>query len=125
MDGDEAPAPVWMDRGSESIRVWLRLPEGYKFLPDGTHQVTVSSSDDGVVHVPPFALPDLTFDYRVPVEVRDEGKATIRVQAMVFFCPVADESICLFDACDVEQPVVVLEGQEGYVEIVHDIEPMG
>ena len=125
MVGEESPAPVWMDMASESIRVWLRLPEGYKFLPDGAHQVTVSSSDDRVVRVPPFALPDLSFDYRVPVEVVDEGKASIRVQAMVFFCPVSDESICMFNACDVEQPVVVLEGQEGDVEIIHDIEPMG
>ena len=56
MVGDEAPAPVWMDMASETIRVWLRLPEGYKFLPDGAHQVTVSSSDERVVRVPPFAL---------------------------------------------------------------------
>jgi hypothetical protein len=114
-----------IDLNAESIRVCLRLPEGYKFLPDGTHSVNITSSDERIVAVPTFELPDLSFDYRVPVKAIGQGEATLRIQAMVFFCPVSDESICMFNACDVEQPVeVVKEGGDG-VEIFYDIEPMG
>jgi hypothetical protein len=117
------PEPVEMDAAIEAVRVWLRLPEGYRFLPDGAHTLVLTSSDEAVVSVPPFELRDLSFDHMVPVEVRGEGETTLTVQAMVFFCPLSDESICMFNACDVEQPVVVREGSGGRVEIVHDIEP--
>lgn len=119
------PHKVLMDSNRDTVRVWLRLPEGYKYLPDGQHTVLLASSDESVLFVPPFDIPDTSFDFRVPVEVRGEGETTLHLQAMVFFCPTSDESICMFNACDVEQPVVVLGGTGADVEIVFDIEPMG
>ena len=123
---DEELTPVQkMALGAKSIRVNLRLPEGYKFLPDGAHSINVTSSDERIVAVPHFEPPDLSFDYQVPVDAVGMGEATLRIQAMVFFCPTSDESICLFNACDVEQPIEVERGAEGGVEIFYDIEPMG
>ena len=122
MTGEHALTPQRLDRTSDAIRLHLRLAEGYKYLPDGHHTVSITSSDESVVSVPPFQLPDISFDWRVPVVVHGEGEAVLRVEATVFFCPVADESICLFNSCDIEQPVVVGEG--GQVDIVHDIEPL-
>ena len=119
------PHKVLMDSSRDTVRVWLRLPEGYKYLSDGQHTVLLTSSDESVLFVPPFDIPDISFDFRVPVEVRGEGETNLHLQAMVFFCPTSDESICMFNACDVEQPVVVLGGADADVEIVHDIEVMG
>jgi hypothetical protein len=119
----EGPRPVQrIDPRSDGVRLRIRLAEGYKVLPDGHHSVSVTSSDEAVVAVPPFEPPDLSFDWRVPVEVRGRGEALLRVQATVFFCPVSDESICLFSMAGVDQPVVVADG--GQVEIVVDVEPM-
>lgn len=110
---------------ADTIRVCLRLPEGYKFLPDGQHQVSIESSDESVVRVPEFAIPDLGFDWRVPVEVKHEGEAKLSLSGMVFFCPVSDESICMFAAPSADLIVRVVEGDaSGDCEMVHDIEIM-
>ncbi len=122
--GEGRPEKRLMDSDRDSIRLALRLPEGYKFLPDGQHTVTLTSSDEAVLVVPPFGIPDLTFDWQVPVEVGGDGETTLHLLAMVFFCPVSDESICMFNACDVEVPVVVLGGAGTDLEILHDIELM-
>lgn len=123
--GEGRPDKRLMDSDRDSIRLALRLPEGYKFLPDGQHTVTLTSSDESVLTVPEFGIPDLTFDWQLPVEVKEDGETTLHLQAMVFFCPVSDESICMFNACDVEVPVVVLGGAGTDLEIVQDIELMG
>jgi hypothetical protein len=122
--GEGKPHKVLMDSNRDSVRLWLRLAEGYKYLTDGQHTVLLASSDESVLVVPPFEIPDLSFDWQVPVEVKGEGETTLHLQAMVFFCPVSDESICLFNACDVEQPVVVLGTTDADVEIIVDVEPM-
>jgi hypothetical protein len=110
---------------ADDIRVCLRLPEGYKFLPDGQHQVTIESSDESVLDVPEFSIPDLGFDWRVPVEVKQAGEAKLSLSGMVFFCPVSDESICMFAAPSADLIVRVVEGGTGGdCEIVHDIEIM-
>jgi hypothetical protein len=110
---------------ADTIRVCLRLPEGYKFLPDGQHQVSIESSDEAVVKVPEFSIPDLGFDWRVPVEVKGEGEAKLSLSGMVFFCPVSDESICMFAAPSADLVVRVVEGDAGGdCELVHDIEIM-
>ncbi len=110
---------------ADTIRVCLRLPEGYKFLPDGHHQVSIESSDESVVRVPEFSIPDLGFDWRVPVEVKQSGEARLSLSGMVFFCPVSDESICMFAAPSADLIVRVVEGDAGDdCEIVHDIEIM-
>lgn len=110
---------------ADTIRVCLRLPEGYKFLPDGQHQVTIESSDESVVRVPEFSIPDVGFDWRVPVEVKRTGEAKLSLSGMVFFCPVSDESICMFAAPSADLIVRVVEGSDdGDCEIVHDIEIM-
>lgn len=108
---------------AKSIRLRFTLPEGYKFLLDAPHTVSVTSTDDGVIHVPPFTMPDTSFDYTVPIEVTGEGSTTIKVFGTLFFCPESDESICMFDGCDLEVPVVVSEEGDGTLEIVHKIEP--
>ena len=124
MTTEEEQLPVQeLDTDRETVRVRLRLPQGYKLIPDGAHTVVLTSADDEVLLVPPFDLPDLGLDYQVPVVVKGEGETVLHLQAMVFFCPESDESICLFNACDVEQPVVVRAGSDGDVEIVHDIVP--
>jgi hypothetical protein len=110
---------------ADTIRVCLRLPEGYKFLPDGQHQVSIRSSDEGVVRVPEFSIPDLGFDWRIPVDVRSEGEARLTLEGMVFFCPVSDESICMFAAPSADLIVRVVEdGDSGDCEFVHDIQVM-
>jgi hypothetical protein len=110
---------------ADTIRVCLRLPEGYKFLPDGQHQVAIESSDEKVVRVPEFSIPDLGFDWRIPVDVKAEGEAKLSLSGMVFFCPISDESICMFAAPSADLVVRVVEGDgAGDCEIVHDIEIM-
>ena len=108
---------------ADTIRVCLNLPEGYKFLPDGQHKVSIESSDESVVRVPEFSIPDLGFDWRIPVEVKQEGEAKLSLNGMVFFCPISDESICMFAAPSADLIVRIVEGGDGSdCEIVHDIE---
>ncbi len=110
---------------AETMRVCLRLPEGYKFLPDGQHQVSIASSNETVLRVPEFSIPDLGFDWRIPVEVKTEGETTLTLSGMVFFCPISDESICMFAAPSADLVVRVVEGDgAGDCELVHDIEIM-
>jgi hypothetical protein len=120
---DSKRAAQTLSLDADTIRVCLRLPEGYKFLPDGQHQVRIESSDDNVVEVPSIDIPDLSFDWRVPVTVRSEGEATLHLEGMVFFCPISDESICMFAAPSADVIVRVVEGG-GECEVVHDIKVM-
>lgn len=113
-----------LDASANTIRVCLRLPEGYKFLPDGQHQVSVRSSDESVLRVPEFSIPDLGFDWRIPVEVRSPGTAELQLEGMVFFCPTSDESICMFAAPSESFKIEVVEGEDGDCELVHDIRVM-
>ncbi len=110
---------------ADTMRVCLRLPEGYKFLPDGQHEISIASSNNDVIRVPEFSIPDLGFDWRIPVEVKQEGEATLTLNGMVFFCPISDESICMFAAPSADLVVRVVEGDgAGDCELVHDIEIM-
>jgi len=110
---------------ADTMRVCLRLPEGYKFLPDGQHQVSIASSDERVLRVPEFSIPDLGFDWRIPVEVKQEGETTLTMSGTVFFCPISDESICMFAAPSADLVVRVVEGDASTdCEMVHDIEIM-
>lgn len=102
----------------------FELPEGYKWLPDGAHHMSITSSDSEVIEVPHFQLPDLSFDYKVPIEVKREGRTILSIHAMLFFCPTADESICMFGGCDLKVPVAVSDAAVGTLDIVQLIEPM-
>ena len=111
---------------ADTMRVCLRLPEGYKYLPDGQHQVSIGSSDEAVVKVPEFSIPDLGFDWRIPVEVKQEGEVTLSLSGMVFFCPVSDESICMFAAPSADLVVRVVEGDASTdceLSLIHISEP--
>jgi hypothetical protein len=113
-----------LDIRSESIRVAIRLPGDYMFLPDQHHFLNVSSSDESVISVPSFELPDLTFDWQVPVEVRGVGDTVLRLEGQVFFCHADHRTICIYATIDEEHRVRVVEGSGGMVELIHEIEVM-
>jgi hypothetical protein len=113
-----------LDIGSESIRITIRLPEDYTFLPDQHHFLNVGSSDESVISVPPFELPDMTFDWQVPVEVRGEGEAVLHLEGQVFFCHIAHRTVCIYATIDKEHRIRVVEGSVGRAELVHEIEVM-
>ena len=121
---DKDDAAMMMDSGSDVVRVAIRLPEGYMFLPDQHHFMNLGSSDESVISIPPFELPDLTFDWLVPVEVRREGEAVLRLEGQVFFCPVAERTVCIYATIAEEHRVHVVEGSGGTVELVHELEVM-
>ncbi len=123
MEGEATAHPI--SPRAKSITLRFTLPEGYKFLLDAPHTISVMSTDPDVIHVPTFIIPDASFDYTVPIEVMGEGSATINVFGTLFFCPVSDESICMFDGCDLAVPVVISEEGDGTLEIVHEIVPAG
>ncbi len=127
LDGDdvmmEGGAAVELSPSAREMRLRVRPPPGHKWIPDAAHSVEVSSTDDGVLHVPPWTRPDLSFDWRIPIEPRKEGRAGIRIQGMLFFCPVTDASVCLFDMLDVTIPVLVEEGGEPTLEVEHTATP--
>ena len=126
-DGDDV-----MMEGGEAVELspsakWMHLrihpPPGHKWIPDAAHTVEVSSTDDDVLHIPPWKRPDLSFDWRIPIEPRKEGRAGVRIHGMLFFCPVADEMVCLFDMLDVTVPVLVEEGGDYVLEVEHVASP--
>jgi hypothetical protein len=113
-----------MDARETALHLVVRLPPGFMFLPDQHHYLNVRSSDVDVVEVPPFDLPDLTFDWYVPVEVTGEGDTSLRLEGQVFFCPVHDPLVCIYATIDEEWPVRVRAGSGGTVDLVHEIEVM-
>ena len=113
-----------LDRDSDSIHVTLRLPEGYIFLPDQHHFMNIGSLDESIMSVPHFDLPDLTFDWPVPVNVRGEGEATLHLEGQVFFCPKDEKTVCIHATLDEEYVVRVAAGSGGEVRIVHELELM-
>ena len=111
-----------LDPDSRTLRLTVVLPSYYMFLPDQHHHLHITSSDETVISVPPFDIPDLTFDWELPVEVHGEGEAVLHLEGQVFFCPVSDESICLFNLVETDQPIIV--APDGHVTMVLDVEPM-
>ena len=109
-----------MGLDADSLRLTVVLPSYYMFLPDQHHHLHIGSSDEDVVYVPPFGIPDTGFDWELPVEVRNEGEAVLHLEGQVFFCPVSDATICIWATVD-ERFHVRVQAGGGRVEIVHEI----
>ncbi len=110
-----------LDRESKSIHLTLRLPEGYMFLPDQHHFLNIGSLDESVISIPHFDMPDLTFDWQVPVIIHGEGDATIHLEGQVFFWPMHDPAICIYATLDEVYVIRVAAGSGEGVRIVHDL----
>jgi hypothetical protein len=110
-----------LDQDTDSMRLTVVLPSYYMFLPDQHHHLHFTSSDDNIITVPPFDIPDLTFDWELPVEVHGEGEAVLQLGGQVFFCPVTDATICIYATIDQRYHVRVVRDAGHRLEIVHDI----
>ncbi len=105
----------------DRLRLTLVLPSHYTFMDHPHHHLHISSSDEDVVYVPPFSIPDSDFDWELPFEVRGEGEAILHLEGQVFFCPVTDDTLCIWASIDDRYHVRVEEGA-GRPELVHDID---
>ena len=127
LEGDdvlmEGGAVVEVSPSAREMHLRILLPPGYKWIPGGAHSVEVGSTNEDVLHVPPWTRPDLAFDWHIPIEPRTEGRADVTVRGMLFFCPVSDESVCLMDMLDVKLPVLVEEGGEQVLDVEHTVTP--
>jgi len=121
MVGDDSE--ISLDTGAKALHLRLHLPPGYKWTEGASHHVAVASDNDDVVHVPPFKVPNLTMDWMVPIEVRAEGRAVIKVSGAVFYCPVRDENICMFGPIDLSIPVLVGPGGMDVLEVTYEVSP--
>jgi hypothetical protein len=122
---DRACRPVQvLDRDRGSIRVAVKIPEGYRFLPDRHHYLVVLSSNEDVLEVPPILIDDLSFDWEVPVEVLGEGETTLEMMGLVFFCPATEGLVCIYGRIEDHLTVRVEAGSGGEVEFVHHVEAM-
>ncbi len=124
MDATDVNPTQEMDASETTIQVVVRLPPGYMYIPDRHHFLNVSSSDDSVVSVPPFDLPDLSFDWQMPITVRSEGWVTLHLEGQVFFCPINDATICIYATIDEEWTVRVRAGSDRGLELVHEVKVM-
>jgi hypothetical protein len=113
-----------LDREGKSILLTLRPPDGYMFLPDQHHFLNISSLDETIITVPHFDLPDLTFDWQVPVNVHGEGEVTLHLEGQVFFCPRTERTVCIHATLDEDHVVRVVAGSGGEAHIVHDLTVM-
>ncbi len=113
-----------LDREGKNIHLTLRPPDGYMFLPDQHHFLNINSLDESVMSVPHFDLPDLTFDWQVPVDVNGEGETTLHLEGQVFFCPKRERTVCIHATLDEEHVVRVTADPGGEVHIVHDLTVM-
>lgn len=119
----EDGAAVELSPSAKWMHLRIHPPPGHKWIVDAAHTVEVTSTDDDVLHVPPWTRPDLSFDWRIPIEPRKEGRAGVHLRGMLFFCPVADAMVCLFDMLDVTVPVLVEEGGDYVLEVEHTATP--
>jgi hypothetical protein len=94
------------------------------FLPDQHHFLNISSLDETIITVPHFDLPDLTFDWQVPVNVHGEGEVTLHLEGQVFFCPRTERTVCIHATLDEDHVVRVVAGSGGEAHIVHDLTVM-
>lgn len=124
MNEDPSRPVQTLDRDSESIHIALRIPEGYRFLPDRHHHLHILSTDETVLEVSSVSTDDLAFDWDVPVEIHGEGETTLIMTGMVFFCPASDALVCIYAQINLEQTVIVKAGSGCKVEIVHHIDLM-
>ena len=113
-----------LDPGAEGLRLTVVLPRHYAFVPDQHHHLHVSSSDEDVLYVPPFGIPDTTFDWELPLEVRGEGEAVLHVEGQVFFCPVSEATMCIWATIDDRFHVRVGPGGNRVLELVHEVDLM-
>ncbi|UCC92208.1 MAG: hypothetical protein JSW25_05905 [Thermoplasmata archaeon] len=110
-----------LDQDSDTMRLTVVLPSYYMYLPDKHHHLHFTSTDEAVISVPPFEVTDLTFDWELPVEVHGGGEAILHLEGQVFFCPVADATICIYATIDSRYHVRVERGAGHRLEIVHDV----
>jgi hypothetical protein len=111
-----------VDLQVRDLRLTVVLPSYFMFIPEQHHHLHIGSSDEDVVYVPPFEIPDNTFDWRLPVEVRGEGEAELHLEGQVFFCPVSEATRCIWATIDDRFSVRVEPGGSGSLELVHDID---
>jgi hypothetical protein len=108
--------------GAEWLRLTVVLPSHYMYIPDQHHHMHISSSDEDVIYVPPFDIPDARFDWELPVEARGTGEAMLHLEGQVFFCPVSDPTICIWATIDECYRVKVEEGSRRHIAIVHEVD---
>jgi hypothetical protein len=111
-----------VDPGAEHLRVTVVLPSYFAFVPDQHHHLHIASSDEDVLYVPPFGIEDTDFDWQLPLEVRGEGEAELRMEGQMFFCPVSDATRCIWATIDDRFLVRVERGGGTLLELVHDID---
>lgn len=111
-----------VDPRAKDLRLTVVLPSYFMFIPDQHHHLHISSSDEDVVYVPPFDIPDNHFDWHLPVEVRGEGETVLHLEGQVFFCPVSDATRCIWATIDDRYRVRIEPGGNQTLELVHDID---
>ena len=111
-----------LDVDTKSLRLTVVIPSYFMFLPDQHHHLHISSSDEEVLYVPPFDIPDMDFDWDLPLEARTEGEAILHLEGQVFFCPVSDATICIYAAIDERYRVRVEKGSGQRLEVVHEVD---
>ena len=128
MEGDDVlvgdDQELSLSPGAKGLHLTISLPPGYKWTDGASHHVEVASRNEDVLHVPPWRMPDLSMDWRIPIEVLSEGRTVVAVSGAMFFCPVADEDICMFGPIDLQVPIVIEPGGADELEISHRVTPM-
>jgi hypothetical protein len=122
LDGEQVIMKV--DPGAEGLRLTVVLPRHYTFVPDQHHHLHVASSDEDVVYIPPFDIPDSDFDWELSLDVRGEGDTVLHLEGQVFFCPVSDATMCIWATIDDRFHVRVEPGGNRVLELVHVVDLM-
>ncbi len=115
-------APQTVAPGEGTLRVELRMPEGYKL--NDLAPFTLIVPEDDVVQVPPegrdvrIVLPELPVE--VPVTFR-EGQTELALDVTTYWCEAINETLCFVDRATIVAPVSVSAVGEGHTLTVERV----
>jgi hypothetical protein len=97
----------WISRDSNGIHFRLDLPEGYHWNRKAEQVLEVSSDDSKVVRAGTAVPGGEGFGYFLPLMIKGDGKADLRIEVMAYFCE--EEGLCCFHSREFKLPIVVGE----------------
>jgi thiol-disulfide isomerase/thioredoxin len=114
-----------VEPGARSVSLDVKLPQGYKLNTLAPFYAGLRSDDPNVVSVPAESSGRTTQDPKLPINLAIDarkGRTVLSVDAVIYYCEAARESVCLVKPVRLRVPLVVEHGAQTAVRIEYLVE---
>lgn len=98
----------------------LRLPSGTKWDTDAPNTFKIWSDNPDVINIPAFQPDKFDFNYRIPVNVKHAGHASVRIQVEAYYCSNSEQQ-CFKKPFDYTLPLIIVPNGLPELSVKHSL----